>query len=53
MRINRLPEEKAKKVLDLRSQGTSYQAIAAQVDCSISTVANICKGRTWAKLRTE
>jgi DNA-directed RNA polymerase specialized sigma24 family protein len=50
MKPNRLPEEKARRVLELRGQKISYQEIAQTVECSISTVANICKGRTWARL---
>jgi len=46
----RLREHGARRIIELRRQGQTYQEIAATLSVSISTVYNVCKGRTWAFL---
>jgi DNA-binding NarL/FixJ family response regulator len=43
----------AKKILELRRQGLTYQKIAEQIGCSIGTVFNVSKGRTWKSLQPQ
>lgn len=46
----RVREVVAREILERRRKGETYQGIAAAVGVSIGTVANICRGRTWAHL---
>lgn len=46
----RLREEGARKIKELRGQGQTYQEIASTLAVSMTTVYNVCKGRTWSWL---
>lgn len=49
MKRGRLPPNDVKKIRELRElERLSYQAIAFQVGCSVSTVRNVVKGATHA-----
>lgn len=43
----KLRESGARRILELRKTGRTYQQIAEEMRVSIGTVYNICKGRTW------
>lgn len=51
----RLREAGARRILAMRAQDPkpTYQQIAYELEVSIGTVFNVCKGRTWSWLGGE
>lgn len=47
-----LTEAGARKGLEMRRSGHTYQQIAAILGCSTGTVFNVCNGDSWAWLRS-
>jgi hypothetical protein len=47
----RLRENGARRVLELRAGGWTYDKISRELSLSLGTVYRICKGRTWGFLQ--